>query len=107
MPFGSMFRISPGLVASFGFSGSQAAGATGSLAVAPNMAIAGPSTRYDMTAPAIIRDAIRGPIRNPTPSNSGASSPLTADPFRPDFAPVAVSTVYSLAAGSEAHNFAA
>lgn len=87
-----MLRISPGFVVSLGLSGSQRAGATGSASRSPKVAISGPRTKYDITAPAIIKDAIRGPIRKPTPINSGDNSPLTCPPFKPVFAPVAASS---------------
>ena len=41
----------------------HSAGASGSVADAPKWATIGPATRYDSTAPAIIMEAIRGPIR--------------------------------------------
>src|SRR5262245_30070504 len=102
-----MFRISPLFFSSLGMSGSQVAGATGSFRCSLNEAIAGPRTKYDMTAPAIIRHAIRGPMRNPTPINSGDSSPATAAPLSPDLAPLVALTVYSWADGSDDHSFAA
>src|SRR5262245_55918154 len=93
-----MLRIRPGLVSSFGFPSAHTAGDTGSVAVAPNVAITGAMMKYDSTAPAIIRQATRGPRMNPTPINSGESSPSIWAPFNPVV--LAPSVVYNLAVGS-------
>ena len=58
-----MLRIRPAFAASCGVSDAHSAGGTGSVSRAPKVAMVGPSTRYDSTAPAIIRPAMRGPIR--------------------------------------------